>query len=100
METQMVRCKGIGISIMETIQGSEPQMRVPGVPYPVTVLGYPATLIDPQATYDNVSEQIGGIALKHPRKRLWLGAFAFAFTLFLVFGLAVSYLLYRGVGIW
>jgi len=52
---------------METIQGSEPQMRVPGVAYPVTVLGYPATLIDPKATYESVSEQIGGIALNHPR---------------------------------
>jgi len=85
---------------METIQGSEPQFRLPGTPYAVTALGYPATLIDPKLTYAGVSEQVGGIALAHPRKGVWFAAFSVAFTFFILFFVAVSYLFYRGVGIW
>src|ERR1051325_169383 len=83
---------------METIQGSEP--RLPDQPYPVTVLGYPAELIGPRETYERISDQVGGIPLKHPRSKLWFFGFTIAFSLFLLFCAAVSYLLYRGVGIW
>jgi Ni/Fe-hydrogenase subunit HybB-like protein len=85
---------------METIQGSEPQIRVPGKPYPVTLLGFPGRMIGPKTTYDSVSEQIGGAALRHPNQRIWFVGFTAVFGLFLLFCAAVSYLLYRGVGIW
>ena len=85
---------------METIQGSEPQLKVPGRRYLVTPLGYPARLITPRATYESVSAQIGDIPLKHPRQKLWLVGFTLVFSLFLLFCAAVGYLLYRGVGIW
>jgi hypothetical protein len=85
---------------METIQGSEPQIRVPGKPYPVTLLGFPGRMIGPDTTYESVSEQIGGTALRHPHQKAWFIGFTFAFALFLLFCAAVSYLLYRGVGIW
>ena len=66
----------------------------------MTVLGYPAELIGPKETYERVSDQITGIPLRHPHSRFWLFGFMFALSLFLLFGVAVSYLLYRGVGIW
>src|SRR5436305_10778431 len=83
---------------METIQGSEP--RLPNKPVPVTVLNYPAEMIGANETYKHVSEQITDVSLKHPRPRLWFVVFTIAFSLFLLLCAAVSYLLYRGVGIW
>ena len=85
---------------METIQGSEPRMPDPDKPYPVTVLGYPAEMIGPKETYARVSDQIAGIPLKHPHPKFWLIAFTLAGLMFLLFCVAVGYLLYRGVGIW
>lgn len=85
---------------METLQGSEPQMKLPAATYPVTVLGYPATLLDRSTTWGSVSDQVGDIALNHPKQKAWFIAFAAAVSLFLVFCVAVAYLLYRGVGIW
>ncbi len=85
---------------METLQGSEPRVRVPGVPFPVTPLGHPADLIAPGQTYRGASDQIGDIALHHPHPKAWFASFVMAFGLFLLFCLAVGYLLYRGVGIW
>src|SRR5260221_3193061 len=85
---------------METLQGSEPEIQVPGKPYPVTALGFPARLIGLRETYETVSDQIGDIPLKHPRQKLWLVCFTITFAMFLLFCVAVSYLLYRGVGIW
>ncbi len=85
---------------METIQGSEPQLRVPGKSYLVTPLGYPAELIGPKETYEGVSNKVADVPLKHPHQKLWFAGFTLAFTLFLVFCVAVGYLLWRGVGIW
>ncbi len=85
---------------METIQGSEPQLRVPGTPFPVTALGYPAELIGPRQTYQKVSDRIGDIPLTHPHRTAWLVGFTVAFLMLMMFGVAVGYLLYRGVGIW
>jgi Ni/Fe-hydrogenase subunit HybB-like protein len=85
---------------METIQGSEPRLPAPDKPYPVTVLGYPAEMIGPTATYAKVSEQVAGIPLKHPNPKFWFIGFTIAFSLFLMLCGAVSYLIYRGVGIW
>lgn len=69
-------------------------------PYPVTVLGYPADMIGPKATYEKVSDQIAGIPLKHPNPKFWFIGFTIAFSAFLMFCGAVSYLVYKGVGIW
>ena len=85
---------------METLQGSEPQLKVPGKPYLVTPLGFPARLLAPATTYQSVSEQIADIPLVHPRPKLWLGAFGVAASFLMLFCIAVGYLLYRGVGIW
>lgn len=85
---------------MDTIQGSEPRMPAPEVPYPVTVLDYPADMIGPKTTYAGVSDQIAGINLKHPRPKFWMIGFSIAFTLFVVFCVSVGYLLDRGPGIW
>jgi molybdopterin-containing oxidoreductase family membrane subunit len=85
---------------METIQGSEPEFRVPEKPFTITALGYPAVLIGKDETYASVSDKIGDIALKHPRSKTWFAAFAFSFALFLVLCVAVTYLFYKGVGIW
>jgi Ni/Fe-hydrogenase subunit HybB-like protein len=85
---------------METIQGSEPRMPAPDRPYPVTVLGYPAEMIGPKETYASVSEQIAGTTLKHPNAKFWFIGFTVAFTGFLMFCVAVAYLLYLGPGIW
>lgn len=75
-------------------------MPAPERPYPVTVLGFPAEMIGPKATYEKVSDQIAGIPLKHPNPRFWFIGFTIAFSAFLMFCGAVSYLIYKGVGIW
>ncbi|MGN6555622.1 MAG: hypothetical protein ACTHLW_18090, partial [Verrucomicrobiota bacterium] len=85
---------------METIQGSEPRLPESGKAEPKTVLGYPAEILGPNETYAGVSEQIAGIPLRHPRPKFWFIGFTLAFTLFLLLGVAVIYLLSRGVGIW
>src|SRR5438034_756096 len=58
---------------METLQGSEPHITIPGKPYPVTVLGYPARMIGPATTYESVSDQIGDVPLKHQHQTLHRG---------------------------
>src|ERR1043166_3547885 len=85
---------------METIQGSEPQWRVPGKAYVVTPLGYPAEMLGRHQTYERVTDEIGDVPLKHPHQKLWLAGFGVAFLLLTLFGVAVGYLLWRGVGIW
>ena len=85
---------------MKTRQGSEPRAPDSKSPFPKTVLGYPADLIGPRQSYTQVSDQIAGIPLLHPRQKIWLIGFTIAFGFFLLFCAAVSYLLYRGVGIW
>ncbi len=71
-----------------------------GEPVPMSTLGYPDELVGPGQTLESVSAQIGDIVLKgqHP-KSWWLG-FAIAFALLMVFLMSVTYLLYKGVGIW
>src|SRR5947207_428559 len=85
---------------METLQGSEPQLKVTGKSYLVTALGYPARLLSPRTSYQTVSDQIADIPLLHPNRKLWLVGFSMAFCLFMLFCVAIGYLLYRGVGIW
>ncbi len=69
-------------------------------PYPVSPLGYPTRLVGPDETYESVTETIGSIVLKHPRPKSWLVGFAISFLLLMMLFLAISYLIYKGVGIW
>jgi len=85
---------------METIQGSEPQLTVPGKSYAVTPMGYPAEMIGPRQTYEQVSDEITAEPLHHPHQKAWLIGFGISFMLLMLFGIAVGYLLYNGPGIW
>lgn len=69
-------------------------------PPPVSPLGYPDELMAPGETARSVGEQVGDIALQGRRPKGWLAAFAVSFALLMMLLFAVSYLLYRGVGIW
>src|SRR5438270_11199472 len=63
-------------------------------------LGYPANLLGPRMTYADVNESISSIVLRdHAPTQWWIG-FAVAFALLMIFFLAVSWLLIRGIGIW
>jgi Ni/Fe-hydrogenase subunit HybB-like protein len=70
------------------------------VAQPRSPLGYPSSLLAAGETYESVTETIGSIVLtkKHPRS--WLIGFAVAFVLLMLFLAAISWLLYKGVGIW
>ena len=85
---------------METIQGSEPRMPAPDKPFPVTVLGYPAEMIGPRETYETVSDKIAGVQIRNPNAKFWFAGFTVAFSLFLMFCVAVGVLLNYGPGIW
>ncbi len=63
-------------------------------------LGYPTRLLAPGQTYESVTEKISSIVLSRKTPRFWVGGFAVAFLLLMMFLFAVSYLLYKGVGIW
>src|SRR5260370_4465337 len=67
---------------------------------PVSPLGYPARVLGPGETYDTVTNRIASVILKNPYPRGWWVAFGFSFALLMMFLYAVSYLLYKGVGIW
>src|SRR5438477_10618348 len=63
-------------------------------------LGYPSNLLGPRVTYADVNESISSIVLRdHAPGQWWIG-FAVAFALLMIFFLAVSWLLIRGIGIW
>jgi len=80
----------------------QPNAAAPTVekPYPQSPLGYPSSLLAPGETYESVTDTIGSIVLtkKHPRS--WLIGFSIAFLLLMLFFAAISWLLYKGVGIW
>src|SRR5437763_6694003 len=52
--------------------------------------------------YDNasVTRKITDVVLTRPVHRGWIGGFAFAFLLLMIFLLAIAWLLLKGVGIW
>jgi len=51
-------------------------------------------------TYTTVTEKISGIVLTRRTPLFWLAVFSTAFLLFLLLTVAITYLLYEGVGIW
>ena len=63
-------------------------------------LGYPSRLLAPGQTYESVTSAISSIVLTRKHPRSWMFGFAAAFALLMMFLFAISYLLYRGVGIW
>src|SRR6266576_3451284 len=67
---------------------------------PTSPLGYPANLLADKQTFESVNEIIGSIVLQDRQPRAWWIGFIFAFALLMMFFLAVSWLLIRGVGIW
>jgi len=59
-----------------------------------------APVLQPGHSLGTISEKIVGIVLRRPMTLGWLIGFVLAFTLLNVLGLAVSYLFFRGTGIW
>ena len=51
-------------------------------------------------TYGSVTEQISAVVLTQPTPRSWMAGFAIAFMLLMLLMVSVTYLFYRGVGIW
>ncbi len=63
-------------------------------------LGYPSSLVAPGQSCESVTNTIGSIVLTRKNPRSWIFGFAVAFVLLLLFLTAISWLFYRGVGIW
>lgn len=57
-------------------------------------------LIGPTETFESVTQNIGGIVLTQKPPRSWFFGAGVAFILLMVLLCAISWLLYRGVGIW
>jgi Ni/Fe-hydrogenase subunit HybB-like protein len=66
----------------------------------ISPLGYPSQLIAPGESFESVTEEIGSIVLQPRQPKSWWFGAAVAFALLMLFFFAISYLLYRGVGIW
>jgi molybdopterin-containing oxidoreductase family membrane subunit len=71
-----------------------------GKPYPQSPLGYPSSLLASGETYESVTDTIGSIVLTKKQPPGWLLGFSVAFLLLMLFFAAVSWLFYKGVGIW
>lgn len=65
-----------------------------------SALGFPVRMVAANATCGGITDQIATIPLRQPRPIIWAIGFLVALTGFGVFGLAVAWLLYRGVGVW
>jgi Ni/Fe-hydrogenase subunit HybB-like protein len=59
-----------------------------------------APILPPGITDDSISERISGIVVKRKTGRGWIGGFAIAFALLMMFNYAVAVLFTYGVGIW
>jgi Ni/Fe-hydrogenase subunit HybB-like protein len=66
----------------------------------VSPLGYPSRLLTGKQTYESVTETIGSIVLTRKHPRSWWFGFVVAFALLMMLLMAITWLLYRGVGIW
>src|SRR2546421_12029582 len=63
-------------------------------------LGYPTDLLVGKQSFEHVNTTIGSIVLQGRQPAVWWVGFAGAFGLLMLFFLAVTWLLIRGVGIW
>ncbi|MGH9897759.1 MAG: NrfD/PsrC family molybdoenzyme membrane anchor subunit [Pyrinomonadaceae bacterium] len=61
---------------------------------------YPPAVIEPGHSFESVTKKITSIVMPRRTPLWWLLAFAAAFGVLQLFMLAVTYLMYRGVGIW
>lgn len=68
--------------------------------FPKTPLGYPARILEPGQTYESVTHTITAPVLAPRPPRTWMIGFAVAFLLLMMLLVAVTYLFYKGVGIW
>jgi molybdopterin-containing oxidoreductase family membrane subunit len=66
----------------------------------ISPLGYPTNLLSHGQTYETVNQTISSIALAERHPASWRFGFAIAFALLMLFFVAISWLLVRGVGIW
>lgn len=66
----------------------------------ISPLGYPSQLLAPGETPESVTETIGSIVLQPRQPKSWIFGAGIAFALLMILFMAVSWLLYRGVGIW
>ena len=57
-------------------------------------------ILEPGYTFGSVTDKISSIVLGRGTTKGWIFGFAIAFSLLMLFNLAVSYLLVKGVGIW
>ncbi|HZQ45647.1 MAG TPA: NrfD/PsrC family molybdoenzyme membrane anchor subunit [Verrucomicrobiae bacterium] len=69
-------------------------------PQPESPLGYPSALLASDASYESVTDTIGSIVLTKKHPPAWLLGFAAGFALLMLLLVAISWLLYRGIGIW
>jgi Ni/Fe-hydrogenase subunit HybB-like protein len=67
---------------------------------PTTVVEPGSPVLAPGHTFSTVTDKISSIVLIEGTRKGWWFGFAIAFLLFMLFNFAVSYLLYKGVGIW
>ena len=67
---------------------------------PRSPLGYPDRMMGPGETYGTVAANIGDIVIQGRHPKSWWVGFTLAFTLLMVFLFAVTWLFYKGVGIW
>jgi Ni/Fe-hydrogenase subunit HybB-like protein len=83
------------------LSGPEPK---PPPPKPggseMFALGFPVRLLDERETYGSITDKIGDIPLKHPRKWVWWICFLGTLVPMGMLGIAIGKLLYTGVGIW
>ncbi len=63
-------------------------------------LGYPTQLIGERDSYESATRQIGSIVLDQKQPRSWLIGFTIAFIGVMLLMVAISYLFFKGVGIW
>lgn len=65
-----------------------------------SALGFSTRLMAEEETLGSVTDRIAGIVLKHPRPGFWWTGFLTVAAGVGLFGLAVAYLFWKGVGIW
>jgi Ni/Fe-hydrogenase subunit HybB-like protein len=64
------------------------------------LLGFPVRLLGEDQDYASIGDRIGGIIFKHPRPWFWWIGFLVSLSGTGLLGIAVAYLLLKGVGIW
>jgi len=75
-------------------------LAAPGTAPEIGPLGYPIPQLAAGESYESVTDRISSVVLTQKHPRSWLLGFTIGFILLMLFLAAVSWLLYRGVGIW